>query len=86
MFLKLVLVEVPNILAKSVEKVIAVEIDKNLLESLRETLPSNVNLIHSDVLKLDFKNLPKFNKVVSNLPYPRYLLLLLLSFLIIVLI
>ena len=58
-----------NILAKSVEKVIAVEIDKNLLESLKETLPSNVTLIHSDVLKLDFENLPKFNKVVSNLPY-----------------
>jgi len=58
-----------NILAKKAEKVIAIEIDKNLLESLKETLPSNVTLIHSDVLKLDFENLPKFNKVVSNLPY-----------------
>jgi 16S rRNA (adenine1518-N6/adenine1519-N6)-dimethyltransferase len=58
-----------NLLAKNVEKVIAVEIDKNLLESLKETLPSNVTLIHSDILKLDFENLPKFNKVVSNLPY-----------------
>ncbi|MCJ7571876.1 MAG: 16S rRNA (adenine(1518)-N(6)/adenine(1519)-N(6))-dimethyltransferase RsmA [Candidatus Thermoplasmatota archaeon] len=58
-----------NLLAKNVEKVIAVEIDKNIIESLKETLPSNVTLIHSDDLKLDFKNLPKFNKIVSNLPY-----------------
>ncbi len=58
-----------NLLAKNVEKVIAVEIDKNLFESLKKTLPSNVTLIHSDVLKLDFENLPKFNKVISNLPY-----------------
>jgi len=58
-----------NLLAKNAKNVIAVEIDKNLFKSLKETLPSNVALIHSDVLKLDFENLPKFNKVVSNLPY-----------------
>ncbi len=33
-----------NLLAKNAKKVIAVEIDKNLLESLKETLPSNVTL------------------------------------------
>ncbi len=58
-----------KLIAKKAKKVIAIEIDKNLLNSLKEILPSNVTLIHSDVLKLDFKNLPKFNKVVSNLPY-----------------
>ena len=58
-----------NILAKNAKNVIAVEIDKNFFESLKKTLPSNVILIHSDVLKLNFKKLPKFNKVVSNLPY-----------------
>jgi len=58
-----------NLLAKNAKNVIAVEIDKNLFKSLKETLPSNVTLIHSNVLKLDFENLPKFNKVVSNLPY-----------------
>ena len=58
-----------NLIAKNAKKVIAIEIDNNLLTSLKETLPSNVILIHNDILKLDFKNLPKFNKVVSNLPY-----------------
>lgn len=58
-----------NLLAKKVKRVIAVEIDERLIESLRETLPSNVILINSDVIKLNFENLPKFNKVVSNLPY-----------------
>ncbi len=58
-----------KLLAKNAEKVIAVEIDKSLVETLKDTLPSNVTLIHSDVLKLDFEKLPRFNKVVSNLPY-----------------
>lgn len=60
---------ITNILAKNVKKVIAIEIDKKLVESLKKNLPSNVNLINSDILKLDFEDLPKFNKVVSNLPY-----------------
>jgi 16S rRNA (adenine1518-N6/adenine1519-N6)-dimethyltransferase len=58
-----------KLLAKNAKKVIAVEIDKNLVETLKDTLPSNVTLIHSDILKLDFEKLPRFNKVVSNLPY-----------------
>ncbi len=58
-----------KLLAKNAEKVIAVEIDKSLVETLKDTLPSNVTLIHNDVLKLDFEKLPRFNKVVSNLPY-----------------
>jgi 16S rRNA (adenine1518-N6/adenine1519-N6)-dimethyltransferase len=56
-------------LAKSAKRVIAVEIDKNLVESLEKILPSNVTLINNDILKLDFEKLPRFNKVVSNLPY-----------------
>lgn len=58
-----------NLLAKKAKKVIAIEIDKNLFESLKETLPSNVILINNDILKINLKYLPKFNKVVSNLPY-----------------
>ncbi len=58
-----------NLLAKKAEKVIAIEIDKDLFKSLKKSLPSNVTLINSDILKIDFKYLPKFNKVVSNLPY-----------------
>ena len=58
-----------NLLAKKVNKVIAVEIDEKLIKSLKKILPSNVILINNDVIKLNFNNLPKFNKVVSNLPY-----------------
>ena len=58
-----------NLLAKKVKRVIAVEIDEKLIKSLKEILPSNVILIKNDVIKLNFENLPKFNKVVSNLPY-----------------
>jgi 16S rRNA (adenine1518-N6/adenine1519-N6)-dimethyltransferase len=58
-----------NLLASKAKKVVAVEIDKKLVEKLREILPKNVELINKDVLKMDFKNLPKFNKVVSNLPF-----------------
>jgi 16S rRNA (adenine1518-N6/adenine1519-N6)-dimethyltransferase len=58
-----------NLLAKKAKKVIAIEIDKKISESLKKTLPSNVIIINCDVLKLNFKYLPEFNKVVSNLPY-----------------
>jgi 16S rRNA (adenine1518-N6/adenine1519-N6)-dimethyltransferase len=58
-----------DLLASKAKKVIAVEIDKRLVENLKEILPENVELINSDILKIDLKNLPKFNKVVSNLPF-----------------
>ena len=56
-------------LASKAKKVIAVEIDKNLVEKVKKTLPENVELINNDILKIDLENLPKFNKVVSNLPF-----------------
>ena len=56
-------------LASKAKKVIAVEIDKKHVEKLKDTLPENVELINDDILKIDLKNLPKFNKVVSNLPF-----------------
>jgi len=56
-------------LVQGAKKVIAVEIDKKLVEKLKKTLPENVELINNDILKIDLKNLPKFNKVVSNLPF-----------------
>ena len=56
-------------LASKAKKVIAVEIDKKLVEKLKKTLPENVELINNDILKIDLENLPKFNKVVSNLPF-----------------
>jgi 16S rRNA (adenine1518-N6/adenine1519-N6)-dimethyltransferase len=56
-------------LAKRAKKVIAIEIDKGLVNNLKKILPKNVILIHGDVLNVDFGSLPKFNKIVSNLPY-----------------
>ena len=64
-------------LAESARKVIAVEIDKNLIPILGETLAEydNVTVINEDILKLDIDRLvEKENdgkpiKVVANLPY-----------------
>lgn len=64
-------------LAQAAGKVIAVEIDKNLIPILEDTLSGydNVRVINEDVLKLDLKNLAdeenngKPVKVVANLPY-----------------
>lgn len=57
------------LLAEQAKQVIAIEIDKRLVEQLQKTLPKNVTLIHADALSLDFKNLPRFTKIVSNLPF-----------------
>ncbi|HZJ82492.1 MAG TPA: 16S rRNA (adenine(1518)-N(6)/adenine(1519)-N(6))-dimethyltransferase RsmA [Clostridia bacterium] len=62
-------------LAKNAGKVIAVEIDKNLIPALNETLGrfSNVSIINEDIMKADIVGLIKDwsgpLKVVSNLPY-----------------
>lgn len=64
-------------LAEAAGKVIAVEIDKNLIPILEETLDGydNVRVINEDVLKVDLKKIAdeenggKPVKVVANLPY-----------------
>jgi len=56
-----------NLLAEKAKKVIAIEIDKKLVDNLE--LPDNVVLINDDAVKIDFKTLPRFNKIVSNLPF-----------------
>lgn len=57
-------------LAKRAKKVIAIEQDSNICEILNQRLKEekldNVELINKDALKIEF---PKFNKIVSNLPY-----------------
>ena len=58
-----------NLISKKAKKVIAIEIDKYLYNYLKNTCPKNVELINSDVLELDFESLPRFNKIVSNLPF-----------------
>ncbi len=58
-----------NLLARRAKKVIAVEIDKKLVKNLKKFLPDNVELLHNNILKIDFETLPRFNKIVSNLPF-----------------
>ncbi len=64
-------------LAEAAGKVVAVEIDKNLIPILEDTLSGydNVRVINEDVMKLDIPKLAKEEnegrpiKVVANLPY-----------------
>jgi len=58
-----------ELLAQRAKKLIAIELDKSLVKYLQSFLPGNVMLIHADVLNVDFEDLPKFNKIVSNLPF-----------------
>lgn len=57
-----------RLLAKKCEKVIAVEVDRNLVKVLERQLNDlkNVELIEGDILKVP---VPPFNKVVSVPPY-----------------
>ena len=64
-------------LAEHARSVVAVEIDKNLIPILQETLKEyeNITVINDDILKVDINNLTEeYNggrpiKVVANLPY-----------------
>lgn len=64
-------------LAHAAREVVAVEIDRNLIPILDDTLSEwdNVTVIHEDVLKLDLNALAKERnagkpiKIVANLPY-----------------
>ncbi len=64
-------------LAENAREVVAVEIDKNLIPILEDTLSEydNVTVINDDILKVDInkiveeKNAGKPIKVVANLPY-----------------
>ncbi len=64
-------------LCESAGKVVAIELDNNLLPILEETLEgyNNVEVIHGDVLKVDLNQIieerlkGKEIKVVANLPY-----------------
>jgi 16S rRNA (adenine1518-N6/adenine1519-N6)-dimethyltransferase len=60
---------ITRLLAPCVKQVIAIEIDQRLIEQLKGTLPSNVIVIAQDALLVDFNTLPRFTKIVSNLPF-----------------
>ena len=64
-------------MAKRAEKVVAVEIDKNLIPILKETLADfdNTEVVNEDILKVDINKLvdEKLSggpvKLIANLPY-----------------
>jgi len=64
-------------LALNAKKVVAIELDKNLLPILDETLEAydNIEIVHGDILKINLKELIDNKleggpiKVVANLPY-----------------
>jgi len=49
-----------------IAKVIAIELDERFISRLKKI--KNVEVIHGDALKIDFREI-EFNKVVSNIPY-----------------
>jgi len=58
-----------KLLAEKARKVISIEIDEKLITYLSKILPNNVKLIHGDALNIDYDKLPKFTKIVANLPF-----------------
>jgi 16S rRNA (adenine1518-N6/adenine1519-N6)-dimethyltransferase len=58
-----------KLLAEKAKKVIAVEIDKKLVEYLKDIMPDNIEIINNDILKVDLEDIAGFNKIVSNIPY-----------------
>ncbi len=63
------------VLSERAGKVVAVEIDKNLIPALKENLAhcTNLEIIHADIMKVDIPSLVSGwdgpLKVISNLPY-----------------
>jgi len=60
---------ITRLLAQKAKQVIAIEIDQRLVDKLKTALPENVTLISGDALSIDFQTLPRFTKIVSNLPF-----------------
>lgn len=58
-----------HLLAHQAKQVIAIEIDRRLVAQLKKTLPENVLLLCEDALAVDFSSVPRFTKIVSNLPF-----------------
>jgi 16S rRNA (adenine1518-N6/adenine1519-N6)-dimethyltransferase len=58
-----------HLLAAQAKRVLAVEIDDRLVSFLSSRLPRNVELINGDILKIPLASMPRFTKIVSNIPY-----------------
>ena len=61
---------ITSLLASRCKAVVAVEIDRRLVEELRGRVPPNVTLVQGDALEVDFRSLvPKGSRLAGNLPY-----------------
>jgi len=60
-----------RLLAEAVKKVIAIELDKKLIERLKESLSiyPNVEIVAADALKFPYETIKGKFKVVANIPY-----------------
>ena len=58
-----------RLIAPHVKKLICVETDRDLIEPLRSSMLSSVEIIHADFLKWDMDHLPNGLKVIGNIPY-----------------
>lgn len=58
------------LLSAAARKVVAIELDEDLYEKLKNnvSLPGNIEIIHADALKYPYEKLGRF-KVVANIPY-----------------
>lgn len=63
--------EITSLLLPKVKKIYALEIDKALCATLKETLGNclNLELINEDILEFDLSSIPEQIKVVGNIPY-----------------
>ena len=58
-----------RLIAPQVKRLICVETDRDLIEPLRSSLSSSVEIVHADFLKWDMGHLPQGVKVIGNIPY-----------------
>lgn len=61
---------ITGLLARRCKSVVAVEIDRRLVEQIRSQAPGNVTIIQGDALEVDYRALvPKGSRLAGNLPY-----------------
>ena len=58
-----------RLIAPQVKRLICVETDRDLIEPLRLSLPSSVEIVHADFLQWGMGSLPNGIKVIGNIPY-----------------
>jgi len=56
-------------LVKKAHKVAAIELDEDAVEVIKKLEAPNLEIVHNDVLKVDFSQFGKGLKVVANIPY-----------------